>query len=55
MLSPWYDRMMWMDAVGSMLSVRACFDCETGVNRSLNIALGPRVGPQSGALVKVFN
>ena len=31
------------------------FGCKTGVNRSLNIALGPRVGPQSGALVKVFN
>ena len=53
-LSPWYDRMMWMDAVDSMRSVHA-FSCKTGVNRSLNIALGPRVGPQSGALVKVFN
>ena len=23
-LSPWYDRMMWMDAVGPMRSVHAC-------------------------------
>ena len=53
-LSPWYERMMWADGLASMLAV-SVLSRVAAVRPPRNIAPGPRVGPQSGALVKVFN